>query len=61
MHAVAIAWMFVALLVIVASIYSGNASSGGIGVLVFVASLIAIYLIQVIDLLIRIVRLLEKD
>lgn len=54
-------WGFVAFLVIGVSAYSGRASSGGIGVLVFVASLIAILLYQVIDLLLRIVALLEKD
>ena len=57
----AVVWLFVACLVIAASLYAGIASSGGIGVLVFVATLIAILLYQVIDLLLRIVMLLEKD
>ncbi len=56
-----VVWLFVAFLAIEASTYSGSASSGGIGVLVFVASLIALLLTQVINLLLRIVRLLEKD
>ena len=54
-------WLFVACLVIAAALYAGNASSGGIGVLVFVASLIAILLTQVIDILIRIANVLEND
>ena len=57
----AVVWLFVACLVIAAALYAGNASSGGIGVLVFVASLIAILLTQVIDILIRIANVLEND